>query len=111
MARRRAASRSVCSWCIPHRKDRFDQAYTESVRDVVARPCSRCCGTWPMNVGYLGPWTDLNGQELPGLKRPMFPVYDGKGDINFEAPLVVMETPHFWSYRNPGRFYAEYKND
>src|SRR5262249_17261421 len=37
---------------------------------------------------------------------------DGKGDSNFEAPSVGMERPHFyWSYRNPGRFYAEYKND
>ncbi len=62
-------------------------------------------------LGYLGPWTDLNGQELPGLKRPMFPVFEGKGDGNFEAPSVAMETPHLWSYRNPGRFYAEYKND
>src|SRR5512135_2634822 len=56
MARRRATSRSVCSWCVPHRKGRFDQAYTESVRDVVARPCSRCCGTWPI-MGIDG-WCD-----------------------------------------------------
>src|SRR5262249_52853819 len=49
-----------------------------------------------INVGYLGPWTDLNGQELPGLKRPMFGVYDGKGDSNFEAPSVGMERPHFY---------------
>ena len=41
----------------------------------------------------------------------MFPMYEGKGDINFEAPSVIMETPHNWSHRNPGRFYAEYKND
>ena len=62
-------------------------------------------------LGPIGPWTDLNGQELPDLKRPMFPMYDGKGDTSIEAPSVAMETPHHWSYRNPGRFYVEYKND
>ncbi len=62
-------------------------------------------------LGPIGPWADLNGEELPDLKRPMFPMWDGKGDTSIEAPMVTMETPHFWSYRNPGRFYAEYKND
>ena len=37
-------------------------------------------------LGPIGPWTDLNGQELPDLKRPMFPVYDGKDDSSIEAP-------------------------
>jgi hypothetical protein len=62
-------------------------------------------------LGPIGPWTDLSGQELPGLKRPTFPVYDGKGDASFEAPSAGMETPLHWSYRNRGRFYIEYKND
>ena len=63
------------------------------------------------SIGPIGPWTDLNGEELPGLKRPTFPVYDGKGDFSFEAPSAAMETPLHWSYRNRGRFYVEYKND
>ena len=25
--------------------------------------------------------------------------------------MATMETPHYWSYRNPGRFYAEFEND
>ena len=64
-----------------------------------------------MPLGPIGPWTDVNGQELPDLKRPMFPVYDGKGDTSIEAPMAAMETPLHWSYRNRGRFYVEYKND
>jgi hypothetical protein len=63
------------------------------------------------SLGPIGPWTDLNGQELPGLKRPMFPVFDRKGDSNFEAPSAPMEMPLHWSYRNRGRFYVEYQND
>jgi hypothetical protein len=62
-------------------------------------------------LGPIGPWTDLYGQELPDLTRPMFPMWDGKGDTSIEAPSVVTETPHLWSYRNPGRFYAEFQND
>jgi hypothetical protein len=62
-------------------------------------------------LGYLAPWTDLNGQELPDLNQPMFPMYDGKGDSSIEAPGVVMETPLHWSYRNRGRFYVEFNND
>jgi hypothetical protein len=62
-------------------------------------------------LGPIGPWTDLNGQELPERKRPVFPVFDGKGDGSIEAPSVGMETPHRWSYRNSSRFYVEYQND
>jgi hypothetical protein len=29
-------------------------------------------------LGPIGPWTDLSGQELPDLKRPVFPAYDPK---------------------------------
>ena len=59
----------------------------------------------------MGPWADLSGQELPDLKRPMFPMYDRKGDTSIQAPSVGMEMPHRWSYRNCSRFYVEYKND
>lgn len=41
--------------------------------------------------------TDLNGQEV--LRAP-----EG-------ATLVWTETPHYWSYRNSGRFYVRCRND
>jgi hypothetical protein len=58
----------------------------------------------PMTVslGPIGPWTDLNGQELPELK--------GKDDYSIQAPGGGMETPLHWSYRNSGRFYVECTN-
>ncbi len=55
------------------------------------------------SVGRIGPWTDLDGHELPELK--------GKEGYSIEAPGEAMETPLDGSYRNDGRFYVEYKND
>jgi hypothetical protein len=56
-----------------------------------------------LSLGPIGPWTDLNRQELPELK--------GKDDSSMQAPYGGMETPLHWSYRNCSRFYIEYKND
>jgi hypothetical protein len=56
-----------------------------------------------LSRGPIGPWTDLNGHELPELK--------GKEDYSIQAPGGGMETPAHWSYRNSGRFYVECNND
>lgn len=37
-----------CSGCVPLRRSLFQQAYAESVRDVVALGCSGCSGTCPI---------------------------------------------------------------
>ncbi len=62
----------------------------------------------------MGPFTVVNGQELPNLERPVFPAFDGKGvddESRFQAPRALMEMPLHWSYRSRGRFYVEYEND
>jgi hypothetical protein len=58
----------------------------------------------PMAVsrGAIGPWTELNGRELPELQ--------GKVDYSIQAPGGGMEVPLHWSYRNTGRFYVECTN-
>jgi hypothetical protein len=56
-----------------------------------------------VSLGPIGPWTDLNRQELPELR--------GKEDYSIQAPGGGMETPPHWSYRNSGRFYVECNND
>jgi hypothetical protein len=58
----------------------------------------------PMAVsrGAIGPWTELNGRELPELH--------GKADYIIQAPGGGMEVPLHWSYRNSGRFYVECTN-
>jgi hypothetical protein len=58
----------------------------------------------PMAVsrGAIGPWTELNGRELPELQ--------GKLDYSIQAPGGGMEVPFHWSYRNSGRFYVACTN-
>jgi hypothetical protein len=58
----------------------------------------------PMAVshGPIGPWTELNGQQLPELA--------GKVDYSIQAPGGGMELPVPWSYRNSGQFYIECTN-
>ena len=57
-----------------------------------------------MGRGPIGPWTDLEGHELPDLNRSV--------DLpRLAAPASYMEAPLFWSYRNSGRFYVECRNE
>jgi hypothetical protein len=52
--------------------------------------------------GAIGPWTELNGREVPEFR--------GKVDYSIQAPGGGMEVPVHWSYRNSGRFYVECTN-
>jgi hypothetical protein len=53
--------------------------------------------------GPLGPWIDLQGNELADLNRSPTGI--------IMAPSNSMEEPVYWSYRNSGRFYVECKNE
>jgi hypothetical protein len=75
MARRRAISRSVCSWCIPDEEVCFWEAYTGSVQDVVAVDRSGCCGIWPIRgsrqrrlTRLRGGHADVRTTDLPDLR-------------------------------------------
>jgi hypothetical protein len=59
---------------------------------------------YAMGRGPIGPWTDLEGHELPDLNRSV--------DLpRLAAPASYMEAPLFSSYRNSGRFYVECRNE
>ena len=71
---------------------------------IVDRQGREVAMPYAMGRGPIGPWTDLEGHELPDLNR--------SEDLpRLTAPGTTMEAPLFWSYRNSGRFYVECRND
>ncbi len=56
------------------------------------------------SLGPIGPWMDLSGQRLPGLKSNVMA-------SRLVAPRAGMEMPLDWSYRNSGRFYVVCTNE
>jgi hypothetical protein len=82
----------IGAWCNPG----FDWIYAiDRQGRVLVHPMA-------MSRGPIGPWTELNGKELPELA--------GKVDYNIQAPGGDLEMPVHWSYRNSGRFYVECSN-
>lgn len=63
---------------------------------------------WKSGVGPTEPVTDLDGEIPPDLKGK---AVDRNMIEELEAPLVSVDWPIHRSYRNPGRFYVEYRNE
>jgi hypothetical protein len=63
---------------------------------------------WKSGVGPVEPVTDLEGRVPPYLQGK---AVDRNVMEEIEAPMASMDWPTFRSYRNPGRFYVEYRND
>jgi hypothetical protein len=82
----------IGEWCDPG----FDWNY------AVDRQGRMLVHPMAVSLGAIGPWTEINGRELPELQ--------GKADHGIQAPGGGMEVPVHWSYRNSGRYYVECTN-